>query len=457
MMENCRLSCGNCDGSKTPSGQQQPPPQEREAWELEDLEQPYPDSAVVDVDARQLAALADASLADGKVLIVWFYAPWCKQCKLARPGFEAAAQVAADRRPSLVFAKLDCVKHPDAKKAYGVSSYPAFKAMRGSRRHRWIEVPRQRTEKRLTQAFEEELSAAGPVVWVTSEAQLRAALFDQVPKDAHEMDSIGQGEALAVAVLSSREAEAATAIGHLAANCSVRSSPLPFVATTDESLLPALGLPSVPRGSLAVVKLFAEPAGAPEEEQVVPRLVSTPIPAARSDGLPEEAEEEVVVAEEEEAALCTWSLGSRLPLLIDFEESPLWAKRAASLGFVSMHALLFLSPPHEDLAGAVRAAAARFATGQVLVLKFMVRGMEVGQNAMYKRYGVNSALDTPRLVFLDQRIALEGDSASRQKVYKAAAITEEGVHNFLLAESLRPRDEAAPLLGGGSGSGKDEL
>jgi len=90
-------------------------------------------------------------------------------------------------------------------------------------------------------------------------------------------------------------------------------------------------------------------------------------------------------------------------------------------------------------------------------LKFMVRGMEVGQNAMYKRYGVNSALDTPRLVFLDQRIALEGDSASRQKVYKAAAITEEGVHNFLLAEGLRPRDEAAPLLGGGSGSGKDEL
>merc|ERR1712185_708459 len=112
--------------------------------------------------------------------------------------------------------------------------------------------------------------------------------------------------------------------------------------------------------------------------------------------------------------MCTWALGHRLPVLIDFDEDPYWGKRAGAITFVKVHALLFLSPPHAELAGVVRAAAARFPRGDVIVMQFMTKDMDPGQNAMFKRYGVNSLLDTPRLVFLDMRL---DDKTNRQRVF----------------------------------------
>ena len=455
MLASCAKSCNVCgkdeaailalsaeyEAQAARAPRQQAPP--KEDWELENLEVMKEDSAVVDVNGEELAHLAEKVHGRGGIVVTWFYAPWCKQCKLARPGFEAAAK--AERQSlrlknlngaEVVFARLDCAADPAAKKLYNVNSYPSFKVLRGQR-HRWIEVPRNRSESILTSKFE--LEAIGPVAWVGSEEELRAALFEQVPAGANEMDSIGQGEALAVALLSSKDSPLAQKYADLASGCTARSNPMRFVATTDATLLGKLGLPDVAPDSLAVVKLFSEPDGAPASEQAVPRLVSKPLAGLLGEMGPAE-----------EAAACNWALASRLPVLIDFDENPIWGKRAANLNFIKMHALLFLSPPHTALAGVVRAAATQFETGQVTVMQFMLSDFVTGQNAMFKRYGVNSVLDTPRLVFLDQRIVADGKEApNRQKVYKGA-LTEEAIAEFLRAEGLQSAQ-------GAGDQAKDEL
>merc|ERR1712216_14496 len=140
--------------------------------ETEDLEAPLPDTAVIDVDERSLSALANEAARNNTPVITWFYAPWCKQCKIAREGFEAAAK--ADISANAIFARLDCVKYPAAKKYYGVSSYPAFKVLRGPR-HRWIEIGRERSEATLTTAVAKEL--IGPYTRVDDIGALRTALF----------------------------------------------------------------------------------------------------------------------------------------------------------------------------------------------------------------------------------------------------------------------------------------
>jgi hypothetical protein len=72
MLQMCRRSCNQCDGVR--GGTAAP---SVEAWELEDLERPYPDSAIIDVRGDTLAELA-AQRGDAPIF-VWFYAPWCKQ------------------------------------------------------------------------------------------------------------------------------------------------------------------------------------------------------------------------------------------------------------------------------------------------------------------------------------------------------------------------------------------
>ena len=111
------------------------------------------------------------------------------------------------------------------------------------------------------------------------------------------------------------------------------------------------------------------------------------------------------------------------------------------------HVLLFLSPPHAALAGVVRAAVARFVKGSMIVMQLMVKGMEVGHNAMLPRYGVHSALDTPKLVFLDQR---KDKSENRQVAYPGE-ITEEAVVDFLKGLGMLLADGEA------TDGGKDEL
>ena len=63
MLHACCKSCSSTAAAA-------PPP--AEAWELEDLETPYPDSAIVDVRGDTLAQLA-AERGDAPIL-VWFYA-----------------------------------------------------------------------------------------------------------------------------------------------------------------------------------------------------------------------------------------------------------------------------------------------------------------------------------------------------------------------------------------------
>ena len=191
MLMQCAKSCNVCgkdeaailalsaeyEAQAARAPRQQPPP--KEAWELEDLEMKQEDSAVEDVNGEELAHLAEKVHRQGGVVVTWFYAPWCKQCKLARPGFEAAAksELHKAKGAEVVFTRLDCVADPAAKKLYNVNSYPSFKVLRG-RRHRWIEVPRNRSEPILTAKIG--LETSGPFEWVRSENELRTALFEQV-------------------------------------------------------------------------------------------------------------------------------------------------------------------------------------------------------------------------------------------------------------------------------------
>ena len=475
MLHSCCASCAKVAPGGKMNADGLPPGVE--AWEVENMEVARADSMVQDVDDEQLHSLATKAPAcsgddDGggggaclgpPTVIAWFYAPWCKQCKLVRAAFEEVAKrlsghvVTPAHGPpaALAFARLDCVKWAAAKKRHEVSSYPTFKVLRGGR-ERWMEIPRNRSTEVLAELALRE--ARGAFAWVHTEEEMRAALFDQLADavDPKQFHVTGGGEALAVAVLPPGAEDAGGGGGsdgggaamrmyhELAAGCSVRASPMPFVATTDPSLLERLGLPRVEPGHLALVKLFSEPEAAPAEEQVTPRLVST---AMAAPGGSAEAHSE--------RRLCTWLKAHRIPLLISFDADPAWGKRAGALSFVQVHCILILSAPHTGLASVVRAAAARFERGALVVMQLRVShdGHEIAQNAMMKRYGVHTLLDTPRLVFLDQRIAL-GDGGSRQKPYSEAQITEEGVVRHLDALGL-PRAHRAS--GGRDAATKDEL
>ena len=378
MMQSCARSCRpECGGVGSGPAAAAPQP---DRWELEDLTRPYADSAIPDFDGEGLRALAAKRGPDAPVF-TWFYAPWCKQCKLVRPAVERAAkdhaQLAADI-PPITYAKLDCVADKDAKEFYSVSSYPTFKVLRG-KRHRWVEMPRNRSVDAIAAAAARE--ARGPFLWAHTQAELNAALYEQVPPGTDKMDAPGKGEAAAIALLSSPTGPAARAYAALAAGCSVRLSPMPYIAIADATLLEGAGLSPMQPDEMAIVQLFSEPPEAvPEAEQAVPRVVVRPILAPGSA-----VAEDGDMDEATEAAACRWALGNRLPLLVDFDEDPYWSKRAGTITFVKMHALLFLSPPHKDLAGVVRRAAARFERGALIIMQFMLADMDASGNAMFKR------------------------------------------------------------------------
>ena len=439
--------CKSCQGTPAPPEPPEPPPPPpppEEPWEKEDLETPYPDSAVTDVDVGSLYNLSAES---SEPVLCWFYAPWCKQCKLVRPGFEAAASMSLDM--GITFAKLDVIKHEAAKQEFGVHSYPALKIFRDGR-HKWLEFEGERDTNAILKTVKRELE--GPFKWADSAKTLRTALGVIFDQSTQEMGEIGRGEALTIAYLpEGPRSAAAAAYAKLAAGCSVRMNPLNFVAIKDHDLLTSIGIASnvkdfsLPSNHVAILKNFTETDG-PESEEVRPRLVSRAL-------LPE--------AEDEEE-LCAWTLGHRFPLLIDFDASDHWGMRLGNLGFYRFHALLFLSPANVDLASTVRAAAERFPRGSLVVVKFLFAGkggkaaleLDDAQMGLFKRFGVNSVFDTPKLVFLDQRET--GDN--RQKKYKQTSITEEGVVEFLKNEGLVEESGGpAGISAEFDDGGKDEL
>jgi len=148
-----------------------------------------------------------------------------------------------------------------------------------------------------------------------------------------------------------------------------------------------------------------------------------------------------------EAQQCLWALGHRVPQLIDFDADPYWPKRAAGLSFFKVHLVLFLSPPHADLARAVDRAIRTFSRGDVVGFMHTLHDFDA-PNAMFTRHGVNTVLDTPKLIVRDQRLAPD----DRQIPYKGE-ISEEAIVAFLrsLTPPLVPEGETPPA------PAKDEL
>ena len=103
------------------------------------------------------------------------------------------------------------------------------------------------------------------------------------------------------------------------------------------------------------------------------------------------------------------------------------------------HALLFVPTAAAAPAAALRAAVERFERGRIYVFLFKLDAdffdpAARKPTALTSRYGVASLLDTPRLVFLDQR----SDSENRQVVYKGE-LEEEALASWLEATFAPPR------------------
>ncbi len=64
----------------------------------------------------------DALLAEGKTLLVDFFATWCGPCKMLAPVLE---EVAPDY-PDVEFVKVDVDDEPDLARRYGVSVIPTL-------------------------------------------------------------------------------------------------------------------------------------------------------------------------------------------------------------------------------------------------------------------------------------------------------------------------------------------
>ena len=433
MHQNCPRSCRICGDRRT-----LPP-------ELDDLEDPWDGTAVLDVTPAEL----DDLTAQSPLVITWFYAPWCKQCKLVRGGFEDAAVSA--REHGIPFARIDVTKYEDVKKAQQITSYPSFKALRGEH-SRWLEVGKNRSAENLLRAALDE--QRGPFDVVGDGSQLAERM--QPTENPSEVQ--GHGEALSVAVLSSSAAE--KAYTRLAAGCSARNSPLPFVALRVEGgdaeggadapklsaaeleeAFDGAGLPPIPPDHIGVVQMFDEEGSPPPPRLVIAPLVpgaTAPAAGGRAGG----AAAAVNVTHESDVVSCTWALATRLPAVMDYDENPWWAKRASSFGFVTMHALLFLSPPHHHLAEELRRAAARYHKGTLITMKFMI-SEEIDPNdpnlmAMIPRFGVKSILDTPRLVFLDQRLQGKAN-ANRHLVFDGGLISEQNVVYYLAKHGIAER------------------
>ena len=397
-----------------------------ESWERENLELPRANSAVLEIETANLTSANLIARSDAApTLVVWFYAPWCKQCKLVRDAFETLAASGVD---GVEFARLDCTRNTLAKEAYGVTSYPAFKVVRGAR-HGWLAgVPKTRTAEQLRAAV---AAAARPFEVAATADELKTLVFEQsasliartgVAEADDWMLHAGVGEAAVIANLAS--AAGSSAFANLAAGWSLRHSPMPFIAVKDAALLAAAGLPALPPDGVALVQLLADDAD------------------ALADGAAAASGPRVVTASlaEPEEKLAQLLLAHRLPTVIDFLGAIAWPKRAATLSHAMAHALLFVPTAAAAApAAALRAAVERFERGRIYVFLFKLDAdffdpAARKPTALTSRYGVASLLDTPRLVFLDQR----SDSENRQVVFKGE-LEEEALAAWLEATFAPPR------------------
>ncbi|KAG0286744.1 protein disulfide-isomerase precursor [Linnemannia gamsii] len=65
------------------------------------------------------------------LVMVQFYAPWCKLCQSLAPEYEMAASRLKISSSEVVLAKIDCVSEDPLCDAQDVKSYPTLKIYRG--------------------------------------------------------------------------------------------------------------------------------------------------------------------------------------------------------------------------------------------------------------------------------------------------------------------------------------
>jgi len=391
-------------------------------WELVNLERAVKGSRVLELTGDSL----EQAVQDHPLLVVWFYAPWCKQCKLLRDAYEEAASTGV---PGVTFGRLDCVKYPKVKQDYGIFSYPALKVVRGDR-HRWLYTAKQRTSQMIVAAASAEVDGAYRLL--ESADMLRSALHEQAaekgcePADGNPalrdpMLCAGAGESAVVALLSSADGSPAAAYSALAAGTDIRLSPTPFLATTRPELLALLatqGLEELAADQLAVLAFNESGAGDWVVSATAP--LHTPLP-----------ELEALV------------VGHRVPLLVDFTADPYWAKRAASLPPM-MHGLFFAAASDAHLRQELREAGAAFTRGALVFFLFDADAPMA--EGMMSKYGVGGKADCPKLVFLDTRLEL----TNRQVPYDRPIVAVD-VREFLLRRQM-------PLIGAvPDDDDKDEL
>jgi len=82
------------------------------------------------VDATVLTGeLFDDFVANERVTMVEFYAPWCGWCKKVAPIFEEAGEQLAS---TAKLGEVDCTQHKKVCQKFGVRGYPTLKIFRGS-------------------------------------------------------------------------------------------------------------------------------------------------------------------------------------------------------------------------------------------------------------------------------------------------------------------------------------
>lgn len=78
------------------------------SWETVNLDIAMKGSQVLELTESSLPLAAQ----EHPLLVVWFYAPWCKQCKLLRDAFEEAATTGV---AGVKFARINCDKYKTVK------------------------------------------------------------------------------------------------------------------------------------------------------------------------------------------------------------------------------------------------------------------------------------------------------------------------------------------------------
>ena len=81
------------------------------------------------VELQDHASFLEMLDTPGTTVIVYFYATWCKPCKLIAPYFEDLAELFGDDQ--LVFARVDVDNNEDTTQFAGITSLPTFQVYRG--------------------------------------------------------------------------------------------------------------------------------------------------------------------------------------------------------------------------------------------------------------------------------------------------------------------------------------